>query len=100
MLTPLPSAMRRWRWRLPTRPPLAIENARLYAQAQELAALEERQKLARELHDSVSQALYGIALGAHTARTLLDRDPGLVAAPLEYILSLAKAGLAEMRVDL
>jgi signal transduction histidine kinase len=76
---------------------IAIENARLYEQAQELAALEERQKLARELHDSVSQALYGIALGAHTARTLLDRDPRLVADPLEYILSLAKAGLAEMR---
>jgi signal transduction histidine kinase len=76
---------------------IAIENARLYEQAQELAAVEERQKLARELHDSVSQALYGIALGAHTARTLLDRDPGLVAEPLEYILSLAKAGLAEMR---
>jgi signal transduction histidine kinase len=76
---------------------IAIENARLYEQAQELAALEERQKLARELHDSVSQALYGIALGVHTARTLLDRDPGLVAEPLEYVLSLAKAGLAEMR---
>ncbi len=76
---------------------IAIENARLYAQAQELAALEERQKLARELHDSVSQALYGIALGVHTARTLLDRDPGLVAKPLDYILTLAEAGLAEMR---
>jgi signal transduction histidine kinase len=76
---------------------IAIENARLYAQAQELAAVEERQKLARELHDSVSQALYGIALGVHTAQTLLDRDPGLVAEPLEYVLSLAKAGLAEMR---
>jgi signal transduction histidine kinase len=80
-----------------TQAAIAIENARLYEQAQELAAVEERQKLARELHDSVSQALYGIALGAHTARTLLDRDPGLVAEPLEYILSLAKAGLAEMR---
>jgi signal transduction histidine kinase len=42
---------------------VAIENARLYEQAQELAALEERQRLARELHDSVSQALYGISLG-------------------------------------
>ncbi len=50
---------------------VAIENARLYAQAQELAALEERQKLARELHDSVSQALYGISLSAHSARTRL-----------------------------
>ncbi len=42
---------------------------------QERIALEERQKLARELHDSVSQALYGIALGVNTALTLLDRDP-------------------------
>ena len=76
---------------------IAIENARLYEQAQQLAALEERQRLARELHDSVSQALYGIALGAHTARTLLDRDPAQVAEPLDYVLSLAEAGLAEMR---
>lgn len=76
---------------------IAIENARLYARSQQLAALEERQKLARELHDSVSQALYGIALGARTARTQLDRDTALVAEPLDYVLSLAEAGLAEMR---
>ena len=76
---------------------IAIENARLYEQAQQLAVLEERQRLARELHDSVSQALYGIALGARTARTLLDRDPKKVADPLNYVLSLAEAGLAEMR---
>jgi PAS domain S-box-containing protein len=76
---------------------IAIENARLYAQAQELAALEERQKLARELHDSVSQALYGISLGAHAARTALEREPGEVAEPLDYVLALAEAALAEMR---
>jgi PAS domain S-box-containing protein len=76
---------------------VAIENARLYAQAQELAVLEERQRLARELHDSVSQALYGIALGARTARLLLDRDPARVAEPLAYVLSLAEAGMAEMK---
>jgi signal transduction histidine kinase len=76
---------------------IAVENARLYAQAGRLAALEERQKLARELHDSVSQALYGIALGARTARTLLDREPDKAAEPMDYILSLAEAGLAEMR---
>jgi len=76
---------------------MAIENARLFEQAQQAAALGERQRLARELHDSVSQALYGIALGARTARTLLDRDPGRVAEPLDYVLSLAEAGLAEMR---
>ena len=46
---------------------IAIENARLFTQAQQLATLEEPNRLARELHDSVSQALYGIALGARTA---------------------------------
>ncbi len=62
-----------------------------------VAALEERQRLARELHDSVSQALYGIALGARTAQTQLERDPTKLAEPLDYILSLAEAGLSEMR---
>jgi PAS domain S-box-containing protein len=76
---------------------VAIENARLYEQAHGLAVLMERQRLARELHDSVSQALYGIALGARTARTLLDRDPSRLAEPLDYVLSLAEAALAEMR---
>jgi signal transduction histidine kinase len=76
---------------------IAIENARLYAQAQELAAVEERQKLARELHDSVSQALYGISLGAHAARTALSREPVEAAEPLDYVLMLAEAALAEMR---
>jgi signal transduction histidine kinase len=75
----------------------AIENARLYAQAQDLAALEERQKLARELHDSVSQALYGIALGLHTARIQLDRDLQKLPESIDDLLSLAEAALAEMR---
>jgi signal transduction histidine kinase len=76
---------------------VALENARLYEQSKDLAALEERQRLARELHDSVSQALFGITLGARTARTLLDRDPAQAAQPLEYAMSLAEAALAEMR---
>jgi len=76
---------------------VALENARLYGHAQELAALQERQRLARELHDSVAQALYSIALGARTARTLLDRDPSKLAEPLDYVLALAQAGQAEMR---
>jgi signal transduction histidine kinase len=78
---------------------VAVENARLFAAAQGKAALEERQRLARELHDSVSQALYGIGLGSRTASTLLAREahPDRVAEWLEYVLSLAEAGLNEMR---
>jgi PAS domain S-box-containing protein len=78
---------------------VALENAGLFAAAQGKAALEERQRLARELHDSVSQALYGIALGARTARALLGREgpPDSVDEWLEYVLSLAEAGMTEMR---
>jgi PAS domain S-box-containing protein len=76
---------------------IAIENARLYERAQELAVLEERQRLSRELHDSVSQALYSIALGAKTARAKADRDPRGAIEPLDFVLVQAERGLAEMR---
>ncbi len=76
---------------------LAIENARLYEGARTVATTEERQRMSRELHDSVSQALYGIALGARTAREHLERDPEAARAPLDYVLQLAEGGLAEMR---
>lgn len=76
---------------------IAVENARLFAQARDKAALEERQRLARELHDSVSQALYGISLGAETAREVLEEDPEEAAEPLDYVLALSEAGIAEMR---
>jgi signal transduction histidine kinase len=82
---------------LADRAAVAISNAELYERAQLVASLEERQRLARELHDSVSQALYGIALGAQTARAVLDRDPPAAVEPVDYILSLADVGLAEMR---
>jgi signal transduction histidine kinase len=76
---------------------VAVRTAQLFADVQGKAALEERQRLARELHDSVSQALFGIGLGARTARTLLDRDPARVAEPLDFVITLAEAGLTEMR---
>jgi len=82
---------------LATQAAAAIENARLYGEAQKLAALEERQRLARELHDSVSQALFGIALGAGAARRRLDLDPSRVGESLDYVLSLADVALTEMR---
>ena len=75
----------------------AIENARLLAAVQDKAALEERQRLARELHDSVSQALYGIALGTRSARSQLGRNPERVAERLDYVMNMAEAAISEMR---
>lgn len=69
----------------------------LYEQAQELVSLQERQRLARELHDSVAQALYAIGLGAHTAREAIASDSEQALASIDYVLALAEAGLAEMR---
>lgn len=70
----------------------------LYEQAQELAALQERQHLARELHDSISQVLYSMSLGAHTIRESLESsDPEQAMASTDYVISLAEAGLVEMR---
>jgi signal transduction histidine kinase len=75
----------------------AMENARLYEEAGKVAALEERQRLARELHDSVSQALYGIALGTHAAHEQLDRAPEKLKDTLDYVLHLAETAVSEMR---
>jgi signal transduction histidine kinase len=74
-----------------------VDSIRLFEQARQLAAFEERTRLARELHDSVSQALYGIGLGARTAKSLQKIDPSRLNEPLDYILSLAEAGMTEMR---
>ena len=76
---------------------VAVENARLLVAAQEKAALEERQRIARELHDSVSQGLYGITLGAQTARTFMESDCIHARESLDYVLALAKATHTEMR---
>ena len=75
---------------------IAVENARLYERAQEVAVLEERQRLSRELHDSISQVLYSIALGTRTAQSLLE-PASHAAAPMEFVLAQAERGLAEMR---
>src|ERR1700694_5859300 len=75
----------------------AAEYARLLQASREKVALEERQRLARDLHDLGSQAVYGIALGARSAQELLARDPAQVPESLEYVLRLSEAALAEIR---
>lgn len=75
----------------------AIENARLYQRAQEAAVLEERSRLARDLHDSISQQLFSMTLTAQAARAQLDKNPQRTASQLERIQETAAAALAEMR---
>ena len=75
----------------------AAANTRLLAAAREKVTLEERQRLARDLHDSVSQSLYAIQVGAQTARERLDQDPAGVAQPIDYVMRLAAVSQAEMR---
>jgi signal transduction histidine kinase len=75
----------------------AIENARLYRRAQEAAVLEERSRLARDLHDSISQQLFSMTLTAQAARAQLEKNPARTAAQLERLQETAAAALAEMR---
>ena len=65
--------------------------------AQEAAVLEERSRLARDLHDSVSQQLFSMTLTAQAARTQLEKNPARAAAQLERLQETAAAALAEMR---
>ena len=78
---------------------VAVENARLYEQAQQLAVMKERNRLARDLHDSVTQALYGVTLYSEAAsRQLLSGDTDMVAEHLCEIRNTAQESLREMRL--
>jgi PAS domain S-box-containing protein len=77
---------------------IAIQNARLYGQSQQLAALEERQRLARELHDSVSQTLFTCRAMAESALRRWDKDPPRAHELMQSAYQLATTALAEMRV--
>lgn len=76
----------------------ALEDARrlLGEQVASSTRLEERQKLGRELHDTLSQSLYSIGLGLRTAMTRADRGAD-AKEPLEYCLGLTESAMVEMR---
>jgi signal transduction histidine kinase len=76
---------------------IALTNARLYEHSRELAMLEERNRVARELHDAVSQNLFSLRLSAQAAGALLDKDPGKAAAELDRVQRLAGEAISELR---
>jgi signal transduction histidine kinase len=76
---------------------IAITNARLYERSRELSILSERNRLALELHDVVSQKLFSLKLSAEAAATLLERDPHAARTQLDRVRELARDSLEELR---
>ena len=76
---------------------VALENTRLFAQERRLAILEERQRLARDLHDSVTQLLFSSTLLAESLPGLLRKGIDEAAPKLERLIELNRRALGEMR---
>jgi signal transduction histidine kinase len=77
---------------------IAIQNAKLYSHSRELASLQERQRLARELHDSVSQTLFTCQTMTESALRQFDVNPVKARSLLTQANALTTNALAEMRV--
>ncbi len=76
---------------------VAVENARLYEQAEQAAASAERNRLARDLHDAVSQTLFSASLIAEVLPRLWEKNPEEGRRRLEELRELTRGALAEMR---
>jgi len=76
---------------------LAIENARLQAQVKEAAASAERSRLARDLHDSVTQTIFSASLIADALPRLVERDTAEAHRRMDELRRLTRGALAEMR---
>jgi nitrate/nitrite-specific signal transduction histidine kinase len=80
---------------------VVVENHRLYLQTRQMAVLEERQRMARDMHDSVTQSLYGLTLFARSARDAAeDRDDIRLDTSLGQLEDNSRKALAEMRLSL
>ena len=78
---------------------VAVKNARLYKKGQELAALEERQRLARDLHDAVSQLVFSLSIMSESLPNLLKKEQFERAIDIaDTIRTIAASAHAEMRL--
>ena len=76
---------------------IALTNARLYERSRELSIVAERNRIARELHDAVTQKLFSLRLTADAAATLLTRDAARAAEELDTVRRLAAEATEELR---
>lgn len=75
----------------------AIENARLAEQTKYVLLASERDRIAREMHDGISQSLFGVALGLEVCRKQVMRDPASVAGRLEELQDMVDLSRSELR---
>jgi signal transduction histidine kinase len=76
---------------------IAIENARLFEASRELSVIEERNRLARELHDAMTQNLFSLSLTAEAAGGLVRTDPARAETEIDHVRRLARETQAELR---
>lgn len=76
---------------------IAIHNAQLYERAKEVAVFEERGRIARELHDSVTQSLFSMVLNAEAARQVVRKSQDKAEELLRRLGEIGQEALAEMR---
>ncbi|MFC2050313.1 histidine kinase [Chloroflexota bacterium] len=76
---------------------VAIENARLYEETRQIAVMDERNRMAREIHDTLAQGFSGIILQLEAAEQALDEDSSAAERHLNQARSLARKSLAEAR---
>jgi signal transduction histidine kinase len=76
---------------------IAIANARLYEESRELSIVAERNRLALELHDAVSQKLFAVVLNAEAVGTLIGRDEEAAREQVVRLQALARDALDELR---
>lgn len=76
---------------------LAIENARLRSKAERNAIVTERNRLARDLHDAVTQTLFSASLIAEVLPRLWEKNPAEARRRLDELRELSRGALAEMR---
>lgn len=76
---------------------IALMNARLFERSRELTIVEERQRIARELHDAVAQKLFSLRLTAQAASVLVQHDPARAEDELATVRRLAAEAIDELR---
>ncbi len=76
---------------------IAIENARLHAQVQRLAVVEERERIARDLHDGIIQAIYGVALSLEDVPYMMADEPDEANARIERAIDSLNVTIREIR---